>query len=61
MDNKTKMLSAIMGRYGSLTNLTSALEEDVDVVLVNLDDDLNGEVGETELMDYITLCVGWEF
>lgn len=61
MDNKTKMLLAIMKRYGSLTNLSSALSEDEDVVLVNLDDDMNGEISQEELMEYITLCVGWVF
>jgi len=61
MNNKTKMLSAIMNRYGSLISLSSALSEDEDIVLVNLDDDMNGEVSQKELMDYITLCVGWVF
>lgn len=62
MDNETKMLLAITKRYGSsLANLSSALSEDEDVVLANLDDDLNGEVSQELLMEYITLCVGWVF
>jgi phosphopantetheine adenylyltransferase len=61
MDSKTKMLSAIMKRYGSLTNLLLALKEDEDTVLVNLDDDVKGSVPEKEWLDYINLSVGWNF
>ena len=50
-----------MKRYESLTNLSMALEEDSDVVLVNVSDDLGDKVPEHELMDYITLAVGWQF
>jgi hypothetical protein len=47
------MLKAIMERYGSLSTLKMAMYEDSDTVLVNLEDDLNGEFTEEEILIYI--------
>ena len=58
---ETKMLSAIMKRYESLTGMSEALREDEDTVLLNLIEDMEDEVSEENLMDYITLTVGYQF
>ena len=51
---KTKILKAIMGRYGSLSNLYESMREDEDVVLINLNSDVNNEFTELEILDEIT-------
>jgi len=52
-DNRDDILRAIMKRYGGFVNLGSALDEDTDTVIVNLQDDLNDEPTEEEIMEVI--------
>ncbi len=58
MDNDSRILKAIMERYGSLSTLKLAMWEDEDVVLVNLADDLNDELYEDEILKYIHKVLG---
>jgi len=46
-----------MRRYEGLVPLYSAMREDVDVVLVNLADDLNGEFTEEEILADIHIAL----
>jgi len=58
MDKESVILKAIMERYGSLSTLKLAMYEDEDTVLVNLHDDLNYELEEQEILDYIHKIFG---
>jgi hypothetical protein len=64
MDNDSRILKAIMERYGSLSTLRVAMYEDTDTVLVNLADDLNSgdgssdEIFEEEVLIYIHRVLG---
>jgi hypothetical protein len=58
MDNDSRILKAIMERYGSLSTLRVAMYEDTDTVLVNLADDLNDELYEDEILKYIHRVLG---
>ena len=61
MDKDTIILNAIMGRYGGLVTLSSAVSECMDTVLVNLEDDIwsKGEaVTENEIEAYIHKVLG---
>ena len=64
MDKETRILNAIMERYGSLSTLKVAMWDDEDTVLVNLDDDLNSgdgssdEIFEEEVLIYIHKILG---
>jgi hypothetical protein len=63
MDKETRILEAIMSRYGSLSTLKVAMWDDTDTVLVNLDDDLNSgdgsdEIFEEEVLIYIHKILG---
>jgi hypothetical protein len=58
MDNDSRILKAIMERYGSLSTLKVAMYEDTDTVLVNLADDLNDELYEDEILKYIHKVLG---
>jgi len=58
MDNDSRILKAIMERYGSLSTLKVAMYEDTDTVLVNLADDLNDELYEDEILKYIHRVLG---
>ena len=58
MDNDSRILKAIMERYGSLSTLKIAMYEDTDTVLVNLADDLNDELYEDEILKYIHRVLG---
>lgn len=53
MDKDTIMLKAIMERYGGLSTLKQAMYEDTDTVLVNLCDDVDDAITETEFLLYI--------
>lgn len=53
MDNHSRVLKAVMERYGSLSTLKLAMWEDEDTVLVNLADDLNDELEEEEILTII--------
>lgn len=53
MDNQSRVLKAVMERYGSLSALKLAMWEDEDTVLVNLADDLNDELEEEEILTII--------
>lgn len=50
---RSKILKAVMERYGSLSTLKLAMWEDEDTVLVNLADDLNDEFTEDEILTTI--------
>lgn len=50
---ESKILKAIMERYGSLSTLKICMYEDSDVVLINLSDDMNDEFTEEEILQYI--------
>ena len=56
--NDSRILKAIMERYGSLSTLRVALYEDTDTVLVNLADDLNDDLWEDEIWKYIHKVLG---
>jgi hypothetical protein len=58
MDNESRILKAIMERYGSLTVCKACLNEDEDTVLLNLATDLNDEISEQEILDYLTKILG---
>jgi len=58
MDKETRILNAIMERYGSLSTLKVAMYEDTDSVLVNLADDMNDEISEEEILIYIHKILG---
>jgi hypothetical protein len=58
MDNDSRILKAIMERYGSLSTLKVAMYEDTDTVLVNLSDDLNDELYEDDILIYIHRVLG---
>ncbi len=58
MDNDSRILKAIMERYGSLSTLKLVMWEDEDVVLVNLADDLNDELYEDDILIYIHRVLG---
>jgi hypothetical protein len=58
MDKESKILNAIMQRYGSLSTLKSAMWEDEDCVLINLSTDLDDEYTEEEILDYIYKILG---
>ena len=51
--NDSRILKAIMERYGSLSTLKVAMYEDTDTVLLNLADDMNDEISEEEILIYI--------
>jgi hypothetical protein len=51
---ESKVLKAIMERYGSLTTLYSVMRECTDTVLVNLTSDVNDEFDEEEILAMIT-------
>lgn len=53
MDNQSRVLKAVMERYGGLSALKLAMWEDEDTVLVNLADDLNDELEEEEILTII--------
>jgi len=53
MDKETKILSAVMKRYGSLTVLSATFKEDSDVVIVNLSDDMNDDIDYDDIENYI--------
>jgi hypothetical protein len=53
MDNHSRVLKAVMERYGSLSTLKLAMWEDEDTVLVNLADDLNDELEENEILTIV--------
>ena len=53
MDKETLILRAIMQRYGSLTILSEHYREDSDTVIINLEDDVNGQADYGEIEDYI--------
>lgn len=46
--NNSKMLSAVMWRYGGLCGLYDAMDEDYDTVLVNLEHDSGVDMYEIE-------------
>jgi hypothetical protein len=46
-----KVLSAVMKRYGGLSVLFQAMDEDEDVVLTNLEDDTG--IDEKEILEVI--------
>lgn len=50
---RSKVLKAVMERYGSLATLKLAMWEDEDTVLVNLADDLDDDIEENELLTII--------
>ena len=52
-DKQTKVISAIMSRYGSLTDLYSAMSECEDTVLCNLESDINGVCDMDEISEII--------
>jgi len=58
MDNEGRILKSIMERYGSLSTLKMCMYEDTDVVLVNLADDMNDEISEQEILNYIHQKIG---
>jgi len=58
MEKESVILKAIMERYSSLSTLKLAMYEDEDTVLVNLHDDLNYELEEQEILDYIHKILG---
>ena len=58
MDNEGMILKSIMERYGSLSTLKMCMYEDTDVVLVNLADDMNDEISEQEILNYIHKVLG---
>lgn len=58
MDNESRILKTIMERYGSLTTLKMCMYEDTDTVLVNLSDDMNDEIYEQEILNYIHKVLG---
>lgn len=59
MDKETKILNAIMQRYGSLTTLSSHLQEDSDTVIENLSDDIgNNKISNGDIEDYINKVLG---
>jgi hypothetical protein len=45
-----KIIKAIMNRYGALSTLNQAMYECTDTVLVNLSDDLDYALEETEIL-----------
>lgn len=53
VDHHTKVLKAVMERYGGLSTLKMAMWEDEDTVLVNIADDLNDELDEEEILTII--------
>lgn len=53
MDKESRILKAIMERYSGLIMLRSAINEDEDNVLLNLSDDMNDEISEQEILNYI--------
>lgn len=55
---RSKVLKAVMLRYGSLATLKLAMWEDEDTVLVNLSDDLNYEIEENDLLTIIKNLLG---
>jgi hypothetical protein len=57
-DKESKILKAIMERYGSLSTLRVAMYEDSDTVLVNLADDLNDKIWEDDILKYIHKVLG---
>ena len=58
MDKETRILKAIMSRYGSLSTLKVAMWDDEDTVLVNLAIDMNDEILEEEILKYIHKILG---
>lgn len=58
MDKETRILEAIMNRYGSLSTLKVAMWDDEDTVLVNLAIDMNDEILEEEILKYIHKILG---
>ena len=56
MDNESKILKAIMERFGSLTTLLSCMKDDADTVIENISSDSGVEYGEIE--DYIHKILG---
>ena len=58
MNNEGRILKSIMERYGSLSTLKMCMYEDTDVVLVNLSDDMNDEISEQEILNYIHKVLG---
>ena len=58
MNNEGRILKSIMDRYGSLATLKMCMYEDTDVVLVNLSDDMNDEISEQEILNYIHKVLG---
>ena len=58
MDKETRILEAIMSRYGSLSTLKVAMWDDEDTVLVNLAIDMNVEILEEEILKYIHKILG---
>jgi hypothetical protein len=61
MELRAKIFTAIMNRYGGYVNLRHAMGEDEDTVVCNLYIDLNCEVEETEILNYIIQAIGYRY
>lgn len=59
IDSESRILKAIMQRYNGLSMLHSAINEDEDNVLLNLSDDLNDEISEREILNYIHIALAF--
>ena len=49
----SKLLKAIIKRYGNLKTFYQVLNQEFETVIINLEDDTNGEIEQTEIINQI--------